>query len=141
MLKKFIIIENGEKYQCDLIEDIVKVLIDDDFYTMSKSDQNKIMKFKAIANCFNNNFEIIENQNSIDMKDKLENKFVIYDEITYILSLLLLNKVVLLERTDSNVFIKYLDNIDSTDNYVIVNTFAKDILQRYLIEVISHRAK
>lgn len=134
MLKKLIIIEGGENYQCDSMEDIVKILIDDNFYKMSQFDKRKTIKFKAIANCINTDFEIIENQNDFYDKDKLENKFVIYDEMTYILSLLLLDKVFLLERIDSNIFIKYLDNIDATGNYVIVNNFAKDILQKYLME-------
>ena len=53
---------------------------------------------KAIANCINNSFEIVENVNSKD----LENKFVIKDETTYVLSLLIINKIILLERYNVN---------------------------------------
>ena len=85
-------------------------------------------EMKAIANCINNSFEIVENVNSKD----LENKFVIKDETTYVLSLLIINKIILLERIDSNIYTSSIDKSNMKDNYIIVNKFAKELLKNYL---------
>ena len=52
--------------------------------------------------------------------------------MTYILSLLTTNNVILLERIDSNVFTQNLDKSKFNNNYVIVNKFAKELLKKYL---------
>ena len=45
-----------------------------------------------------------------------------------------MHNIVLLEKKESNVFIKYTNVPESKDNYIIVNKFAKDILKSYLKE-------
>ena len=130
MLKKLIIIENDEQYQYDTLEDIVKELIDENYYNISQEEKIKKMEIKALANCLNNDMEVVQ-----ELKDgDIEDKYIIKDEITYILSLLITGNILLLERIDSNIFTKYLDKSTFTDNYVIVNTFAKEILKQYLNE-------
>ena len=63
-----------------------------------------------------------------------ENIFVLYDEITHILSLAKIGKLVILEKTESNIFTKYIDKTNIQDNYVIVNKFVDEILSKYLSE-------
>lgn len=125
MLKKLIVIENGEEVQCDTLQELVEILIDKNFYKMSEVEQKHKMEMKALANCINNKMEIVQDfpQNS-----NLEGKFVIKDESTYILSLLITNKIILLERKDSNFFTRDLSKENIKDNYIIVNTFAKKLL-------------
>ena len=122
MLNKVIIIEDDNKVQCDSVEEVVKTLIDEKYYELDEIEKLEKREMKAIANCINNSFEIVENVNSKD----LENKFVIKDETTYVLSLLIINKIILLERIDSNIYTSSIDKSNMKDNYIIVNKFAKE---------------
>ena len=128
MLSKIIIIENDNKVQCDSEEEVIKLLIDKRYYELSEKEKLEKREMKAIANCISNSFEIVENVNSKD----LENKFVIKDETTYVLSLLIINKIILLERIDSNIYTSSIDKSNMKDNYIIVNKFAKELLKNYL---------
>ena len=128
MLSKIIIIENDNKVQCDSEEEVIKLLIDKRYYELSEKEKLEKREMKAIANCINNSLEIVENVNSKD----LENKFVIKDETTYVLSLLIINKIILLERIDSNIYTSSIDKSNMKDNYIIVNKFAKKLLKNYL---------
>ena len=128
MLNKVIIIEDDNKVQCDSEEEVIKLLIDKRYYELSEKEKLEKREMKAIANCINNSFEIVENVNSKD----LENKFVIKDETTYVLSLLIINKIILLERIDSNIYTSSIDKSNMKDNYIIVNKFAKELLKNYL---------
>lgn len=128
MLEKIIIIENGEEVQCETLEEIVKILIDEDYYNMSQEDRTKKMRMKAIANCINNKMEIVAN-----IEDKnIEGKFIVRDEITYILSLLTTNNIILLERIDANIFTKDIPKENLKGNYIVVNKFAKELLKRII---------
>ena len=129
MLKKLIIIENGKEFESDTLEEIVKVLIDENFYNMTKEEKAKAMKIKALANCIGTKIDIVDTVKFDDESD-FDNKFIIKDEITYILSLLIMNKIILLERIDSNIFTKDIEKEEDKGNYIIVNKFAKEILKK-----------
>lgn len=131
MLKKIIIIiENENKIQCDTEEEVVKLLIDDNYYKLSPEEKTEKMEIKAMANCINNKMKI-EKEIDINSED-VENKFIIKDEKTYVLSLLITNNIILLERIDSNIYTKTIDKSKMKDNYIIVNKYAKDLLKNYL---------
>lgn len=129
-MKKLILIESGEKYQFDTVKELIESIIDEKYYEMSAKERREKLELKAYANCMP--------KREIEITDKIEKgmtingKFIIYDEVTYIYSLLLLNKVVLLESTDSDMFTGDLDKSNISDNYIIVNHFAKDLLIRYI---------
>lgn len=127
MLGKMIIIENGEQYQYNALEDIVKELIDEEYYDMSQEEKNQKIEMKALANCLNNEMKVVKKVED----SNIEGKFIIKDEITYILSLLITGNILLLERIDSNIFTKNLNKTNFKDNYVIVNNFAKELLEKY----------
>lgn len=130
MLSKIIIIENDNKVQCDSEEEVIKLLIDKRYYELSEKEKSEKREIKAIANCINNKMQIVEDADSED----IENKFIIKDEITYVLSLLIINKIILLERIDSNIYTSSIDKSNMKDNYIIVNKFAKELLKTYLKE-------
>ena len=67
----------------------------------------------------------------VKYKKGIEGKFIIKDEITYILSLLTTGNILLLERIDSNIFTKDIDKLNYNDNYIIVNTFANELPKKY----------
>ena len=129
MLKKIIIIENGKEIQCNTLEDVVRTLIDENYYNMTPFQKIEKMKMKALANCINNKKEIVQ---ELPANEGIQDKFIIQDEITYVLSLLTTNNILLLERKDSNIFTKSLDKGKLKDNYIIVNTFAKELLSNYI---------
>ena len=130
MLNKVIIIEDDNKVQCDSVEEVVKTLIDEKYYELTLEQRKNKMKMLAMANTLNKKMEIVDNCSC----DNINGKFIIKDEFTYILSLLICGNIVLLEKKESNVFIKYTNVPESKDNYIIVNKFAKDILKSYLKE-------
>lgn len=130
MLKNLIVIENGDKYQYDNLEELVQGIIDKDYYNMTESQQLEKRELKAFANCLMTDVEVV---NEIPMS--IENKFINIDEITYIYSLLRLNKVVLLESTSADILTKTLDKSNITDNYIIVNHFAEELLKGYIEKV------
>ena len=126
MLKKIIIIENEDEFQSDNLEDIIKVLIDEKYYELPENEKKQKIKIKAIANTLGTKIDIVEDSKDID------GKFIIKDEITYLLSLLIINKIMLLERKDAQVFTKEINTEDFKDNYIIINNNAKDLLKKYL---------
>ena len=130
MLKNLIIIENGQEVQCDDIESVVKTLIDENFYDLTLDEKKEKMKMKALANSLGMKIDIVD-----DVKDgNYDGKFIIKDEITYILSLLTTNKVLLLENKEADAFAKNIDKSVIENNYIILNTFAKQLLNDYIKE-------
>ncbi|MBO5412849.1 MAG: hypothetical protein J6A29_00825 [Clostridia bacterium] len=133
MLKKIIIIENNNKIQCHSEEEVIKLLIDNNYYELTEEEKLEKREIKAMANCINNNMKIVR---EIDIDtDNIENKFIIKDEMTYILSLLITNNVMLLERIDSNIYTSRINKNGMKDNYIIVNKFAKRLLENYLRDI------
>ncbi|MEF2641766.1 MAG: hypothetical protein U0O04_05240 [Clostridia bacterium] len=130
MLNNLIAIEKKNDYQCNTINELVKKLIDEKYYELTLEQRKNKMKMLAMANTLNKKMEIVDNCSC----DNINGKFLIKDEFTYILSLLICGNIVLLEKKESNVFIKYTNVPESKDNYIIVNKFAKDILKSYLKE-------
>ena len=131
MLKKIIIIENGKEIQCNTLEEVVKTVIDENYYNMTPFQKIEKMKMKALANCINNKKEVVQ-ELPVNVEETIQDKFIIQDEITYVLSLLTTNNILLLEKKDSNIFTKDLNKENLKDNYIIVNTFAKELLSKYI---------
>lgn len=130
MLDKLIIIENDKDYQCSTFEEIVKYLINENYYNLTKQEKENIIMKKAIEKAVDKGLKIIKNNNQI--KD-LNKSFIIIDEMTVILSIIKdQSKIVLLERKDSNIFNKYIKIPNNNDNYAIINTFATQALKNYL---------
>ncbi|MBP3801152.1 MAG: hypothetical protein J6I85_03845 [Clostridia bacterium] len=132
MLKNLIIIENGKDFQYDTLEEVTKALIDKDFYNMTEVEKMEKMRIKALANNLYNKFAVLE---CSPLDGNFEGKFIIQNEITYIYSLLMNNSnLLLLEHKNSNILTKYLNKEFLKDNYVIVNSFAKELLEKYVKE-------
>lgn len=132
MLDKLIIIEDDKDYQYSTFEEIVKYLINENYYNLTKQEKENIIMKKAIENAIDKGLKIIKNKNQIKEKD-LNKSFIIIDEMTVILSIIKdQSKIVLLERKDSNIFNKYIKIPNNNDNYAIINTFATQALKNYL---------
>lgn len=132
MLDKLIIIEDDKDYQYSTFEEIVKYLINENYYNLTKQEKENIIMKKAIENAIDKGLKIIKNKNQIKEKD-LKKSFIIIDEMTVILSIIKdQSKIVLLEKKDSNIFNKYIKIPNNNDNYTIINTFATQVLKNYL---------
>lgn len=132
MLDKLIIIEGDKDYQCSTFEEIVKYLINENYYNLTKQEKENIIMKKAIENAIDKGLKIIKNKDQIKEKD-LNKSFIIIDEMTVILSIIKdQSKIVLLEKKDSNIFNKYIKIPNNNDNYAIINTFATQALKNYL---------
>ena len=71
---------------------------------------------------YGDNFDIIK-------KDyDFENAFIIDDDYSYILSLCKINSFMLLEVRNSNIFTGLIDKSEIKDDLVVINHFAKEIL-------------
>lgn len=129
-MENLIVIEGKEKYKYNDIESLIKGFINERYYNMSETEQKNELEKKAIANTIQDDIKIC------NIKEKAQNydkeAFILYDEITYILSMLKFNKIILLEKTNANIFGKYINKENITDNYIIVNKFANEIIQKYL---------
>lgn len=130
MLKRIIVIENGKNYQFDTEKELVEKLLGNNYYQLSNDEKREVLRTKAIANSINNNMEIPESQDYSD----IDNKYILMNEKTYILSLLISGNITLLERVDSEIFTGTLDKSKFTKNYIIVNNFAKQILEQMIEE-------
>lgn len=129
-MENLIVIEGKEKYQYKDIKSLIENLINKNYFNMSKEEKKKELEKKAVANTIQENLKIIELEKDIRILDI--NAFVLYDEITYILSMLKFNKIILLERTDANIFGRYINKKNIEDNYIIINKFANEIMEKYL---------
>lgn len=129
-MENLIVIEGKEKYQYNDIESLIKGFINERYYNMSETEQKNELEKKAIANTIQDNIKIYNMESKAQNYDK--EAFIVYDEITYILSMLKFNKIILLEKTNANIFGKYINKENITDNYIIVNKFANEIIQKYL---------
>lgn len=131
-MEKLIIIEGKEKYKYDNIEDLIQTFVSNNYFNMSAEEKNELLEKKAVANTMMDNIKVVKLNKYPD--DFEEETFIIYDEISYILSMLKFNKLMLLERTDANIFGKYINKESIEDNYIIINKFANEILKKYLEE-------
>jgi len=132
-MEKLIVIEGKEKYKYDNIENLIEAFIGNNYSNMPTEEKNIILEKKAVANTMMDNIKVVKINKYPD--DFEENSFVLYNEISYILSMLKFNKLILLERTDANIFGKYINKEWIEDNYIIINKFANEILKKYLEEV------
>lgn len=129
-MENLIVIEGKEKYKFDDLESLVKRFINDNFYNMSEDERKIELEKKTIANTMLRNTKVVELDKDLSNLD--ENAFILFDEITYILSLLKFNIIVLLEKTDANIFGKYINREGIEDNYIIINKFANEIMKNYI---------
>lgn len=131
-MENLIVIEDGIKQGFDTIEDLVKVCINNNYYSMNEEKRYTELEKMATANAGLYSITILKWKESKEAEKIKGEVFVCYDEITHILSLAKIGKIVILEKTKCNMFTKYIDKTNIEDNYVIVNKFADEILSKYL---------
>ena len=134
-MEKLILIEENNKIKVNSLEELVQKLLSNNYYELNSKEKLKILETKTYQNCILKNIPIIKIEKHNLNINLNQNVFILYDEITYILSLVKNNIMILLEKTDSNIFTKCLDKSNIKDNYIIVNRFIDDILNNYLSNI------
>ena len=129
-MAKLIVLEEEYKYKFNNIEELVKKIMGEDYYNLDNIQKQNKIKFLTRLNMINNKLPAIVYD---EYKNNFEEKaYIINDEITYILSLLRLNKFSLFEEKGANIFAKYIDNVVYENDYVLINNYANEIMKKYL---------
>ena len=129
MFKNLIIIEGKKHIELDNKNEVYNYLFGDNYINLSSEEKQDILKRNALIRTHNLDIDVTK---ELSCKD-----FCIYDEMTYIYSLLSLNYINLLENKESDIFIYNLDKSQLKGNYVIVNTFSEELLKEYINEVLN----
>ena len=129
MFKKLIIIEGKKHIELESKNEVYNYLFGDNYINLSSKEKKDILEKNALFRTHNLNIKVTKEPSYKD--------FCIYDEMTYIYSLLKFNYINLLENKESNIFTDNLDKSKLSGNYIIVNTFAKELLKKYIQEVVN----
>lgn len=136
-LKNLILIENGKSKGFDNLEDLIRELLGSNYYNLGKEEKMELMELNAKAKVLNSEHNVVILNNENKSKISVDNNFVVYDEITYVLSSLLVKRYFILEKESCNIFTKDLDKTDTKNEteYIILNTFAKELLKKYIDKI------
>lgn len=109
MKNKITVITDGKHFELNKYEDILTLLLGNEYFEKDDLEKQKIINNKVALN------------------------FNIYDisisEFEYILYLINYDKIVVVENINSNIFRKYLNN--DNNEVIIVNNYIKEILVNY----------
>ncbi len=133
-----VVIIQGQQFKLKNLNNLVASIFGKSYFDLSQEERLKVRYEKAHAisqfhkylpivnteqGTYGDNFDIVK-------KDyDFENAFIIDDDYSYILSLCKINSFMLLEVRNSNIFTGLIDKNKIKDDLVIVNHFAKDILE------------
>lgn len=132
-----VVIIQGQQFKLKNLNNLVASIFGKSYFDLSQEERLKVRYEKAHAisqfheylpivnteqGTYGDNFDIVK-------KDyDFENAFIIDDDYSYILSLCKINSFMLLEVRNSNIFTGLIDKSDIKDDLVVINHFAKEIL-------------
>ena len=132
-----VVIIQGQQFKLKNLNNIVASIFGKSYFDLSQEERLKVRYEKAHAisqfhkylpivnteqGTYGDNFDIVK-------KDyDFENAFIIDDDYSYILSLCKINSFMLLEVRNSNIFTGLIDKSEIKDDLVVINHFAKEIL-------------
>ena len=132
-----VVIIQGQQFKLKNLNNLVASIFGKSYFDLSQEERLKVRYEKAHAisqfhkylpivnteqGTYGDNFDIIK-------KDyDFENAFIIDDDYSYILSLCKINSFMLLEVRNSNIFTGLIDKSKIKDDLVVINHFAKEIL-------------
>jgi len=139
-MKNIIILFGESNHEFNDLNEVQAYLFGDEYNSLSDEQKEKIRYERAFyVSKFNNNLPIVNTQKGVYEDNykiiqkgyDLEKSIIIDNEFTYILSLCRINLFILLEKIDSEIFTKTVNKSTIQDNYIVVNTFANNILKKY----------
>ena len=132
-----VVIIQGQQFKLKNLNNLVASIFGKSYFDLSQEERLKVRYEKAHAisqfhkylpivntehGTYGDNFDIVK-------KDyDFENDFIIDDDYSYILSLCKINSFMLLEVRNSNIFTGLIDKSEIKDDLVVINHFAKEIL-------------
>ena len=132
-----VVIIQGQQFKLKNLNNLVASIFGKSYFDLSQEERLKVRYEKAHAisqfhkylpivnteqGTYGDNFDIVK-------KDyDFENAFIIDDDYSYILSLCKINSFMLLEVRNSNIFSGLIDKSEIKDDLVVINHFAKEIL-------------
>ena len=137
-MEPLVVIIQGQQFKLKNLNNLVASIFGADYFNLSQEERLKVRYEKAHAisqfhkylpvihtekGTYGDNFEIVKDDYDF------ENGFIIDDDYAYILSLCKINSFMLLEVRNSNIFTGLIDKNKIKDDLVVVNHFAKDILE------------
>lgn len=132
-----VVIIQRQQFKLKNLNNLVSSIFGKSYFDLSQEERLKVRYEKAHAisqfhkylpivnteqGTYGDNFDIVK-------KDyDFENAFIIDDDYSYILSLCKINSFMLLEVRNSNIFTGLIDKSEIKDDLVVINHFAKEIL-------------
>ena len=132
-----VVIIQGQQFKLKNLNNLVASIFGKSYFDLSQEERlivryekahaiSQFHKYLPIVNTeqgtYGDNFDIIK-------KDyDFENAFIIDDDYSYILTLCKINSFMLLEVRNSNIFTGLIDKSEIKDDLVVINHFAKEIL-------------
>ena len=132
-----VVIIQGQQFKLKNLNNLVASIFGKSYFDLSQEERLKVRYEKAHAisqfhkylpivnteqGTYGDNFDIIK-------KDyDFENAFIIDGDYSYILSLCKINSFMLLEVRNSNIFTGLIDKSEIKDDLVVINHFAKEVL-------------
>ncbi|MDO5009719.1 MAG: hypothetical protein Q4E31_02750 [Intestinibacter bartlettii] len=137
-MEPLVVVIQGQQFKLKNLNNLVASIFGASYFDLSQEERLKVRYEKSHAisqfhkylpivhtekGTYGDNFEIIK-------KDyDFENGFIIDDDYSYILSLCKINSFMLLEVRNSNIFTGLIDKSNIKEDLVVINHFAKDILE------------
>lgn len=132
-----VVIIQGQQFKLKNLNNLVASIFGKSYFDLSQEERLKVRYEKAHAiSQFHKYLPIVNTEQGtygdnfyIVKKDyDFENAFIIDDDYSYILSLCKINSFMLLEVRNSNIFTGLIDKSEIKDDLVVINHFAKEIL-------------
>lgn len=132
-----VVIIQGQQFKLKNLNNLVASIFGKSYFDLSQEERLKVRYEKAHAiSQFHKYLPIVNTEqgtygDSFDIIKKdydFENAFIIDDDYSYILSLCKINSFMLLEVRNSNIFTGLIDKSEIKDDLVVINHFAKEIL-------------
>ena len=132
-----VVIIQGQQFKLKNLNNLVASIFGKSYFDLSQEERLKVRYEKAHAisqfhkylpivnteqGTYGDNFDIVKKDSDF------ENAFIIDDDYSYILSLCKINSFMLLEVRKSNIFTGLIDKSEIKDDLVVINHFAKEIL-------------
>ena len=131
-MKPIIVVENGEKYEYNGIEDMVKAILGEDYYNLPENEKISKLRLKTYMNATLRNLPIKDLTNGEKVEEIEKSQYIILDEITFLLSLAKNNDIVIYENENSEELANGIDKERLkriAENYIRINDCANEILK------------
>ena len=138
-MKKLIASFNNQFYEFDSLPELISIIFGNEYQNLSEKEKFikryeiafPISKLLNIPIAHTKLGTIGEFYKILTKEVDIKNSFVIDSEITFILSLCKFEKILLLENINSNIFINKLEDLNTKDNYIILNSFCDVLLTKF----------